>query len=208
MRRIVPHFLCRFGIHEAMPKSSNHLALARQWEMLKLLPGRAPGLTARELTERLKEAGYEVSKRTVERDLNDLSMQFGIVCNDAAMPYGWHWLPGQQAAFGSVDLVDALTLSLTENVLRQMLPRSMLGVLEPKFQQARTKLAALSEQLLARLGEKVRYVSPSFHLQAPTIRPKLFFGRARHLLGRNAAGWGSKTQFSGWGMDGRSHRRR
>jgi predicted DNA-binding transcriptional regulator YafY len=156
-----------------MPKSSNHLALARQWEMLKLLPGRAPGMTARELTERLKEAGYSVSKRTVERDLNDLSMQFGIVCNDAAMPYGWHWLPGQQAAFGGVDLVDALSLSLAEDLLRQMLPSSMLQVLKPKFKQAQTKLVALSEQPLARLSEKVRYVPPSFNLQAPAIRPKL-----------------------------------
>lgn len=156
-----------------MPKSSNHLALARQWEMLKQLPGRAPGITARELTEQLSGAGFAVTKRTVERDLNDLSLQFGIVCNDASMPYGWHWLPGQQQTFGSVDLVDALSLSLAEDVLRQMLPPSMLEALQPKFDQARNKLATLSENPMARLGKKVRYVPPSFSYQAPTVRPRI-----------------------------------
>lgn len=156
-----------------MPKSSNHLALARQWEMLKCLPSRAPGVTARELTEQLHDAGFSVTKRTVERDLNDLSLQFGIVCNDASMPYGWHWLPGQQQAFGSVDLVDALSLSLAEDVLRQMLPPTMLAALTPKFEQARNKLSALAENPMARLGQKVRYVPASFAYQAPTLRPKI-----------------------------------
>jgi len=156
-----------------MPKSSNHLALARQWEMLKLLPGRAPGMTTRELTERLKEGGYEVTKRTVERDLNDLSLQFGINCNDVSMPYGWHWMPGQQMAFGSVDLVDAVSLSMAEEVLRKMLPPSMLEMLQPKFDQARTKLSGLSGNPMARLSEKVRYVPASFAFQAPALRPKI-----------------------------------
>ena len=156
-----------------MPKSSNHLALARQWEMLKLLPGRAPGMTSRELTERLKDAGFEVTKRTVERDLNDLSLQFGITSNVASMPYGWHWVPGQQMAFGSVDLVDAVSLSMAEEVLCQMLPPSMLKTLQPKFDQARGKLSAIRDQPMARLSEKVRYVPASFAFQAPSLRPKI-----------------------------------
>lgn len=69
-----------------MPRSSNHLALARQWEMLKRLPNRAPGITARELAEGLHENGFEVTKRTIERDLVDLSGQFGIACNDTQKP--------------------------------------------------------------------------------------------------------------------------
>ncbi|MGZ0707497.1 helix-turn-helix transcriptional regulator [Coraliomargarita sp. W4R53] len=165
-----------------MPKSSNHLALARQWEMLKLLPARAPGVTARELTVQLLDAGFAVTKRTVERDLNDLSLQFGIVCNDAAMPYGWYWLPGQQQSFGSVDLVDALSLSLAEDVLRQMLPPAMLVALAPKFEQARCKLLALAENPMARLGQKVRYVPASFAYQAPKIHSKILETLQRALV--------------------------
>jgi hypothetical protein len=50
-----------------MPKTSNHHTLARQWELLQLLPSRAPGKTSRELTSDLRDAGYEVTKRTIER---------------------------------------------------------------------------------------------------------------------------------------------
>lgn len=60
-----------------MPKSSLQPALARQWEMLKKLPHRGPGLTARQITAWLKEQGYPVSKRTVERDLIGLSANIG-----------------------------------------------------------------------------------------------------------------------------------
>lgn len=156
-----------------MPKSSNNLALARQWEMLKLLPSRSPGITAREVTLHLKEAGYEVSKRTVERDLNELSLQFGIACNDAAMPYGWHWIPGKQQDFGSIDLVDALSLTLAEEVLTQILPPSMLSVLSPKFSQARKKLSALSDHPMVRLRDKVRYIPITLNFQPPKLRPHI-----------------------------------
>ncbi len=60
-----------------MPKSSLRLAVARQWELLKKLPARGPGLTASQITAWLKAQGYPVSKRAVERDLNDLSANFG-----------------------------------------------------------------------------------------------------------------------------------
>lgn len=56
-----------------MPRSSNHLALARQWEMLKRIPSRQPGITARDLAGQLSDHGFTVTKRTVERDLVDLS---------------------------------------------------------------------------------------------------------------------------------------
>jgi predicted DNA-binding transcriptional regulator YafY len=156
-----------------MPKSSNYLALERQWEMLQILPDRAPGLSARELTERLKEAGYKVSKRTVERDLLQFEPQFGICCNDKSKPYGWHWIPGRKETFAGVDLADALSLTLAESVLKQQLPPSMLKALQPKFQQAKAKLVAVSDHPLAKLGEKVRYVPASLQFAAPTVSEKV-----------------------------------
>lgn len=156
-----------------MPKSSNHLALERQWEMLKLLPSRAPGISARKLTERLKEANCEVTKRTVERDLKQLEMQFGICCNEASKPYGWYWLPGRKETFAGVDLADSVSLTLAEGVLKQMLPPSMVQVLQPKFEQAKAKLAAIAAHPVAKLSEKVRYVPTTLHFEAPSARPQV-----------------------------------
>jgi len=152
-----------------MPKSANYLALERQWELLRILPDRAPGCTCRELVSRLEGIGYGVTKRTVERDLSQLESQFGIRCNDASKPYGWHWLPGQKESFGDVDLADAVSLSVAEGVLMQMLPPSMLRVLAPKFEQAREKLKSMSGHPIARLGEKVRYIPASLPFESPHI---------------------------------------
>lgn len=156
-----------------MPKSSNHLALARQWEMLKKIPSRGPGITASELTAWLRENGYAVSKRTVERDLNDLSGLFGITCNDESMPYGWHWIAGKQYEFGSIEIADAVSLCLAQDALEKMLPSAMLDALGPKFEQARKKLSALEEHPFARWSAKVRYVSANLATIPPGVDAKI-----------------------------------
>ena len=156
-----------------MPKSSNHLALERQWELLKLLPTRSPGIECSQLVERLGDSGYVVTKRTVERDLTQLEKQFGIRCNDTSKPYGWHWLPGQKETFAGVDLADAVSLTIAEGVLKQMLPPSMVQVLLPKFEQAREKLKAISGHPMARLQEKVRYIPNTLLFESPFVRSKI-----------------------------------
>lgn len=153
-----------------MPKSSNQLALARQWEMLKKLPSRGPGITATELTAYLREEKqFEVSKRTVERDLIELSATFGIRCNDSSTPYGWHWMPGKQCDFTSIDLADAMSLVLAEDVLAKLLPATMLAALQPKFALARSKLAAVDSHRYARWADKVRYVPATMNLLPPKV---------------------------------------
>lgn len=153
-----------------MPKSSNQLALARQWEMLKRLPGRSPGITASDLTAYLKdEMGFEVSKRTVERDLIELSNTFGLVCNDQSVPYGWHWLPGKQCDFAGIDLADAMSLVLAEDVLVKLLPASMLATLQPRFALARSKLATVGNHRYARWADKVRHVPTTMTLIPPKV---------------------------------------
>jgi predicted DNA-binding transcriptional regulator YafY len=154
-----------------MPKAPHHQTLARQWEMLNLIPGKAPGLTAREAVERLDALGYEVSKRTVERDLNDLSLLFGLVCNDKSTPYGWHWMAQESLTLPALSTADAVSFKLLEELLRPLLPSAILGVLDVRFRQAQAKLAALAEENPnARWVEKVRYVPPALPFLPPEIK--------------------------------------
>ncbi len=69
-----------------MPRNCGLNAVSRQWELLKLLPTKPPGITARELQPQLHKLGYNIIKRTVERDLQDLSEPFPICCNDKGKP--------------------------------------------------------------------------------------------------------------------------
>ena len=73
------------------PKSP---VLARAMTMLSLLPTRPPGHTAQQLKDALANRDYEIDKRTVERDLVQLSARFPIVCSEDTTPYRWYWLPG------------------------------------------------------------------------------------------------------------------
>ena len=158
--------------------------MARQWEMLKLLPPRPPGISASDLTGRLADAGFDVTKRTVERDLNDLSRLFGFTCNDKGMPYGWHWMEGASLNLPGVSLGDALSLRLVEAHLRPLLPAAWLRALEPRLQQARDKLAELApHNAQARWASKVRIVPASQPLLPPQVMPGVLDAVQEALLG-------------------------
>lgn len=155
-----------------MPKSDSHQTLTRQWELLKLLPSRHPGLTAGQLKGRLSDSGFEVTKRTVERDLNELSRLFGIACNDKGTPYGWYWMEGASLDLPGISLGEALSLHLVEGQLRPLLPAAALRALEPRLQQAREKLAKLAaNHAQARWVNKVRSVPASLPLLPPQVAP-------------------------------------
>lgn len=153
-----------------MSATSTRSTLSRQWELLKSLPARPPGVTAQMLVERLSEAGFKVSKRTIERDLVELSQLFPLQCNDKGTPYGWYWTPGATAELPGLTVSEALTLRMVENSLRPLLPSFMLKSLEPRFAQAHLKLQALGPQVpAARWIDKIASVPPELTLQAPEI---------------------------------------
>ncbi len=136
-----------------------------------VLPARQPGLTADDVRDLLDERGYPVSKRTVERDLNSLSRIFGITSH-GAMPQRWYWASQKRDEILSVELVEAVSLVMAEQLLKATLPHSMLDSMAHKFALARTKLAALNDHPLSQLTEKVRYVPDSL----PTCPPKMRSG--------------------------------
>jgi predicted DNA-binding transcriptional regulator YafY len=74
-----------------LPFATTRATLSRQWALLRQLPSRSPGVTSAELVWRLRDVGFSVSKRTVERDLNELSLIFPLERNDKSIPFGWHW---------------------------------------------------------------------------------------------------------------------
>ena len=152
-----------------MPSNKTRNTLARQWELLKLLPTRGSGKSSKEIADALAEAGFSVSKRQVERDLLDLQEVFGLECNDSSIPYGWRWgvapieLPG-------VTLAEALSLQIVEETLKPLLPPSVLRTVKPRFLQAKSKLAALAEQnATASWADKVKSVPPSLPMMPPEV---------------------------------------
>ncbi|WP_218573451.1 helix-turn-helix transcriptional regulator [Rheinheimera lutimaris] len=153
-----------------MAAASSQNTIARQWQLLKLLPSRAPGLEARVLTLQLQHAGFAVSKRTVERDLQDLSLLFPLQCNDKSMPFGWYWMRDASLDIPGISLAEALSLTLVEAQMRQLLPAPLLSSLNARFSQAHNTLQSLQAgNASARWPDKVASVSADMHLLAPKI---------------------------------------
>ena len=126
-----------------MPSADHATTYSRQWELLKFLPSKRPGITARDLCDRLVDAGHEVNLRTVQRDLIELSRIFPISSNEISKPYGWHWSPGARMDLPGISLAEAVSLGMLENVLKQLIPQNFLTAMEPRFAAAVDKLKAL-----------------------------------------------------------------
>ena len=145
---------------------NNRGTVARQWELLRKLPSRGAGKSAKDLTLALVQDGYSVSKRQVERDLQDLSSIFPLHCNDAGMPYGWRWADHASLDLPGLTVADALSLKLVEQSLKSQLPPAILTGLLPRFAEAERKLEALGGgNTNAHWPDKVRSISPGLNLQ-------------------------------------------
>ena len=152
-----------------MPASSTHNAVARQWELLKLLPSRGPGITASRLMQRLADCGYQGNLRTVQRDLNELSVVFPLYAEEASKPFLWRWADLSELAIPGLELGEAMSLKLLETYLRQLLPASLLRALEPRFRLAASKLEQLEDTTTARWLDRIHVVLPSLGLLPPAI---------------------------------------
>lgn len=143
--------------------------LLRQWTMLRSVPRAPRRIDTTTLVERLAEQGYEVSKRTVERDLRNLSTSwlFPLFCDDRSTPYGWYW--GRQAEpldIPGMEPQTALAFQLAKRYLEPLMAPSTLAALRPYFKQAASTLERAPEPV-ARWPEKVRILSRHFRLKPP-----------------------------------------
>ncbi len=153
-----------------MPAKTTRETVSRQWELMKLLPTTGAGITAKELAAQLGDAGFKVSKRQVERDLQDLEMCFPIDCNAAGTPYGWRWAKNASIDLPGMSVAEALSTKLIEEILTPLLPISVQSTFLPRFKQARKKLAALSSKNShARWADKVRAVPAYQNLIPPNV---------------------------------------
>jgi predicted DNA-binding transcriptional regulator YafY len=146
-------------------------ALLRHWHMLRHVPRYPRKITAQDLRRLLADNGYDITARSLQRDLNELSGTFPITCDNREKPYGWSWqkdapsfdLPGLSAP-------EALTLALAEAYLQPLLPAPMLEQLRPYFRAAHQRLdAEPAPRHSRRWLDKVRSVPATQPLLAPPI---------------------------------------
>ena len=128
----------------------------RQWSMLRSIPRKPRKITSSELLNLLEDEGYQISKRTIERDLNSLSLVFPIKCDDRNKPFGWQWMGNEVMDIPSMDIPVALSFALVSQFLQPLLPRSSRDHLEPHFRQATNVLKNTEKSGQGKWLDKIR----------------------------------------------------
>ena len=142
--------------------------LLRHWRMLREVPRYPRRIDTATLRERLGNAGYDITLRTIQRDLIKLSASLPLLADDAK-PQGWSWrADAQQLDMPTLEPQAALVFHLAEKYLRPLLPASTLDYLSPWF---RTATGVLDNQGngLSEWRKKVRVLAPGQPLQPPVL---------------------------------------
>ena len=157
-----------------MSKNKNANTLLRQQTLLKFIPANA-GIKSADLLNKLKSEGFEVTQRTLQRDLEVLSQYFPIYSETDTKPYLWRWsgLGINRTHINSISLTDALSLMLVEKSLQQLLPPAMQRHLQHNFEHSRQLLNTLKDDDNAQWFEKVASVMPDIGFKPPSIDESL-----------------------------------
>lgn len=144
--------------------------LLRHWETLRLIPRAPRKVTADEICRRLANNGYQVSKRTVERDLDKLSLAFPLTKDDRNKPYGWQWAPGADVLdLPAMDQPTALTFHFVHQYLEPLLPNSVRAFLQPHVDIARRVLDQNADSHLPRWSERIVVIPQGQALHPPAV---------------------------------------
>lgn len=147
--------------------------LMRSMTMLKLIPRFPKKIGTRGLEEELKKQGFEVSLRTIQRDLMELQGLFpGLRCDGKTDMAGWSW--DSKAIINEFPPMDAFTafaFRLVDAFTSRMVPQALLQDLSPYRDAARRVLESLpSKNGLFAWEHKVRVISSTQPLLSAPIQ--------------------------------------
>jgi predicted DNA-binding transcriptional regulator YafY len=142
--------------------------LLRQWELLRSIPRAPRRIDVATLMHKLEGAGYPTNKRTIQRDLNALSLIFPLQSDIQSIPYGWSWSADAPAFdLPAMDGPTALTLRLIEQFIPTLLPPTIRDLLAPQFTRASAVLDANPDNVLRNWANCVRVVPREMPLLPP-----------------------------------------
>jgi predicted DNA-binding transcriptional regulator YafY len=116
--------------------------------------------TVSALHQMLKEDGYDVTERTLQRDLKDkISVIFPIICDDTVDGgYRWSIDNARTLDFVNFDMTTALSLNIAQAHLENTLPQVVLDKLKTKFEAAEQFIENHGKNSYARWQSRVRAI--------------------------------------------------
>ena len=145
----------------------------RQLLILKKLPRYPKKISTKELQNYLENIEFDVSIKTVQRDLSALSCYFPIITTKpegrGKEGVGWAFAPDSpNQGLPSMEPIPALILLMGYRHLQQLMPKQALAHIDPYIKEAEQTLETFHDISLSTWEKKVRVV-PTNLLEPPTI---------------------------------------
>jgi predicted DNA-binding transcriptional regulator YafY len=159
-----------------MPRPPTSSALVRRIELLQRIPRLPSKVSASTLCDSLSEAGYAVSKRTIERDLVELAMHFPLVSDERSTPFGWSWSKAAPTiSLAHLSSAHALALMTLDKYAAKLLPPWAIEEIAPFIALARKQMSnGASPARVSAWLEKQIVAPASMPLLAPKIQADVF----------------------------------
>ena len=141
----------------------------RQLKLLELLPRQPFKKSTQILKENLSEIGFEVSTRTIQRDLKNLSSILPLISDERDKPYGWSWHKDAAGLNPAMDPIEALTFSLAQEYLEPIMPSKSFKRMNIFFERANSVLKEMDKSSIKRWRDNVRVVPQWQSLIPPEI---------------------------------------
>ncbi|HBO2018100.1 WYL domain-containing protein [Pseudomonas aeruginosa] len=158
--------------------------LLRLFALLRLIPTEPRRIATPTLLEKLRDKGFSVTLRSIQRDLNRLSVPFSLQCDDSETPFRWSFTRDAPLKLEDMDAPTALALYLSESHLNTLLPQTVLDQLSPQFRRARNFLGSLGNNGLADWARRVRAIPYGKTLLPAVIAPTVWDQVSTALLER------------------------
>jgi predicted DNA-binding transcriptional regulator YafY len=144
----------------------------RQLKLLEYLPRQPRKVSPQEIKESLLQSGFEVSIRTIQRDLKTLSAILPLISDERDKPYGWSWHKDATGLNPAMDPIEALTFSLAEEYLEPIMPGKSFKRMKVFFERANNVLKEMDKSSIKKWRDNVRVIPQWQTLMAPSINEK------------------------------------
>ena len=132
-------------------------------------------LTSKQIHSKLiHQEGFDVSLRTVERDLAELPNIFpqNITVNDRSKPYGYK-LPLDAKKSSGMSPAEAVCLQLAFDYLNPLLPNKSLDPMTPYLKEAESVLNMISAKKMKNWKNKVLTLNEGFQLSQAKVSAEI-----------------------------------
>ncbi len=155
-----------------MKKPTRYEAIRRGFNILSMV-SRAP-LGSKDVHDRINRIGTEVSRKTIERDLKELTDRFPemIEVDDSSKPYTYRQ-PKHARKYSAMSAEEAICLQLAFTYLNPLLPNRSLDDIRPYLKEAEAVLGEQSSVKMKNWKHKVLTVNEGLQLAQAKIRDNI-----------------------------------